>query len=110
MADPSNERRRDARYHARFVVRFAKETDAARAFDTFSTNVSAGGLCLRSAAPHAVGEMLKIDLTAGDEALSLDGQVAWVRRDTVGVRFVNVRLPDRERLEALVERLRSEPD
>ena len=89
------------------MIRFAKTSDAARAFDTYSTNFSAGGLCLRSAVPHSVGERLKIDLTAGEERFSLEAVVAWVRRDTMGVRFVNVPLPDRERLEALVARLQS---
>jgi len=109
MADPSNERRRDPRHHARLVVRFGRQRDAAKAFDTYSTNVSAGGLCLRSISHHEVGECLQLDLTAGEERFTLEGVVAWVLRDTMGVRFVNVRLSDRERLEALVEQLRVEP-
>ena len=52
---------------------------------------------------------MQLDLTAGEERFTLEGVVAWVLRDTMGVRFVNVRLSDRERLEALVEQLRVEP-
>ena len=105
MAESPIERRRDARYHARFVVRFANRRDAARALESFSTNFSVGGLCLRSTSSHRVGESLRIDLIAGKEELHLDGVVAWIRRDALGVRFVNVALPDRERLEALATRL-----
>jgi Tfp pilus assembly protein PilZ len=108
MTEPTDERRRDPRYTARLVVRFAKPQDAARAFEAFSMNLSAGGLCLRSTVRHELGETLRIELDAGPDQLSLDAVVAWVRRDTMGVRFVNVRLPVRERLEALVERLRHE--
>jgi uncharacterized protein (TIGR02266 family) len=95
----SSERRQDARYSARFDVRFARSTDAARAFNAFSTNFSAGGLCIRTSHAHEVGEALKIDVTIEGFTYSLDGVVAWVRHDAVGVRFVNVRPEVREQLE-----------
>lgn len=109
MVEPPDERRRDARYHARFVVRFAGKSEARRALEAFSANISAGGLCLRSSVPHQVGEalQLELELSAEEQHLELEGVVAWVRRDTMGVRFVNLSVADRERLLELSGRLAS---
>lgn len=99
------DRRKDARHAARFDVRFARVKDAARAFNAFSTNFSAGGLCLRVSQTYDVGEALKVDVTIEGSTYSLEGVVAWVRGDAVGVRFVNVRPDVRERLEAVARTL-----
>ncbi|MEW5739615.1 MAG: PilZ domain-containing protein [Myxococcota bacterium] len=100
-----NERRQDARYAARFDVRFARTKDAARALNAFSTNFSAGGLCVRATHSYELGEALKIDVTIEGFTYSLDGVVAWVRGEAVGVRFVNVRPEVRERLEGVARTL-----
>ncbi|MEW6433220.1 MAG: PilZ domain-containing protein [Myxococcota bacterium] len=105
------ERRIDARYAARFDVRFARLADAAKALKAFSTNFSAGGLCLRASHAYDVGEALKLDVTIEGFTYSLDGVVAWVRGDAVGVRFVNLRPDIRERLEGVARTLaRTQPE
>ena len=105
------DRRQDARYAARFDVRFARVKDAARALNSFSTNFSAGGLCLRASQAYDVGEALKVDVTIEGFTYALDGIVAWVRGDAVGVRFVNLRPEVRERLEGVARTLaRAQPE
>ncbi len=93
------ERRQDPRYAAHFDVRFPHATDAARAFNIYSVNFSAGGLCLRSTNAHAIGDALRMSLTIEGELFQLEGAVSWVRGDAVGVRFVNVDPEVRTRLE-----------
>lgn len=99
------DRRETSRYHARFDVRFSRPTDAAKAFNAFSVNFSAGGLCLRSKTLHVLGELLHLDLSIANEQFSLEGVVAWVRGEAVGVRFVNVRPALREQLDAVARTL-----
>lgn len=101
----SAERRLDARYAARFDVRFARATDAARALNSFSINFSAGGLCLRVSQSYRVGEPLKVDVTIEDDTYAIEGVVAWVRGDALGVRFVNLRPEQRTHLEAVARSL-----
>jgi uncharacterized protein (TIGR02266 family) len=102
MAQPlfrNSERRRDPRVGARFEVGFSHVSDAAKAFKAFSVNFSAGGLCLRSQRPHAVGDVVQLSLDVENERFELKGSVQWSRAGVVGVRFVDVSPPDRERLE-----------
>jgi uncharacterized protein (TIGR02266 family) len=96
---PGSERRSDPRYSAHFDVRFSRARDAARALNAFSINFSSGGLCLRSATAHSLGESLTLSLSVEDEQFELEGVVSWVRGDAVGVRFVNVKPAVRARLE-----------
>jgi hypothetical protein len=96
-----NERRDGRRIQARFDVRFREEAEAARAFNLYSVNFSAGGLCLRSHTQHTVGELLRLDLTIGEHQFAVDAVVAWVRGDAVGARFVNVPGQVQERLDAV---------
>jgi uncharacterized protein (TIGR02266 family) len=96
-----SERRVDPRYAAHFDVRFARATDAAKAFNAFSINFSSGGLCVRSSTAYAIGESLSMSLTIEGQLFELEGVVAWVRGEAVGVRFVNVRNDTRARLEAV---------
>jgi uncharacterized protein (TIGR02266 family) len=104
-----HERRQDVRYAARFDVRFARAKDAARALNTFSINFSAGGLCLRSTQPFTLGEPVRLAVNIEGETFELEGVVAWVRGEAVGVRFVNL-LPDvRDRLEAVARTLAPPP-
>jgi len=100
-----SERRTDPRYTAHFDVRFARASEAARAFNAFSINFSSGGMCLRSKTPYGLGESLSLSLTVEGEIFELEGVVSWVRGDAVGVRFVNVRPAVREQLEHVARRL-----
>jgi uncharacterized protein (TIGR02266 family) len=105
------DRRIDSRYAARFDVRFTRSKDAARALNAFSTNFSAGGLCLRAHQAYELGEALKLDVTIEGYTYSLDGVVAWMRGDAVGVRFVNLRPEIRQRLETVARTLaRTQPE
>lgn len=92
------ERRRDPRVGARFEVAFKHAHDAAKAFKTFSVNFSAGGLCLRSQRPHAVGEVVELHLTVDGQDFEISGTVQWTRAGVVGVRFVDVQAETRTRL------------
>ncbi|MFT3707726.1 MAG: PilZ domain-containing protein [Archangium sp.] len=96
-----SERRSDPRYAAHFDVRFARASDAAKAFNAFSINFSSGGLCVRSATAYSLGESLSLSLTIEGQLFELEGVVAWIRGEAVGVRFVNVRSDLRARLEAV---------
>lgn len=95
------DRRADPRYAAHFDVRFAQAKDAARAFNAYSINFSSGGLCVKSSTTYELGESLSLSLSIEGEVFELEGVVAWVRGEAVGVRFVNVRSEVRERLEAV---------
>ncbi len=101
----TDERRRQARYGALFDVRFALAADAARALNAWSVNFSSGGLCVRSKSAFGVGEVVALSLTIEGEQFDLEGVVAWVRGEAVGVRFVNVRPAVRERLEVVARSL-----
>jgi uncharacterized protein (TIGR02266 family) len=92
------ERRRDPRVGARFEVAFKHAQDAAKAFKTFSVNFSAGGLCLRSQRPHAVGEVVELHLSVDGQSFEITGTVQWTRAGVVGVRFVDVQPETRARL------------
>ena len=107
MRRPEN--RVDPRFAAHFDVRFTRSVDASRALNAFSVNFSAGGLCLRSQNPLPVGELIALELSIEDELFHLDGVVAWVRGDAVGVRFVNVSPTVRERLQAVARQLAARP-
>lgn len=93
------DRRRDVRVGAKVAVKFHAVEQAARALNTFSVNFSAGGLCLRTKAPHAVGDKLALTVTIDKEVFELKGLVAWVRGDVIGIRFEDLSPPDRSRLE-----------
>src|SRR4051794_39502084 len=95
------ERRRDPRTGARFEVNFSSAQDAAKAFNTFSVNFSAGGLCIRSQRPHAVGEGVQLTLVIEGQTFALKGTVQWVKADVVGVRFIDLQPDERTRLEEL---------
>lgn len=99
------ERRQDKRYVAAFDVRFARAAQAAQALRAFSINFSARGLCLRTKEPHAKGEILKLDLTVEGVVYRLEAEVAWVRGDAMGVRFVNVDPAMKAGLEAVARSL-----
>lgn len=97
----SGERRSDPRFTAHFDVRFSRASDAAKALNAFSINFSSGGLCLRSKTQYSLGEALSLSVSVEGEIFELEGVVAWLRGDVVGVRFVNLKAPVRQRLEAV---------
>ncbi len=99
----NSERRRDVRIGAKVAVRFRALADAAKALNTFSVNFSAGGLCLRTKTPHALGEKVQLGLSVEGESFELQGVVAWVKADVIGLRFENVAPKDRERLERVAK-------
>lgn len=100
-----SERRRDPRYAAHFDVRFTRMKDAARAFNAYSINFSSGGLCVRSTSQYQLGESLSLALTIEGSLFELEGVVAWIRGDAIGVRFVNVQGETRDQLENVARSL-----
>jgi uncharacterized protein (TIGR02266 family) len=96
------ERRKERRAPARIEVRFTAGSEAAAALRAYSLNFSVGGLCLRTEKTYPIGAELKLSLKLEKSNVELTGVVAWERRGAIGVRFVNLRPEDRERLERLV--------
>lgn len=99
------ERRGDLRYAAHFDVRFARAAEAARALNAFSINFSAGGLCLRSRGSYALGEALSVTVSLEGQLFELEGVVAWLRGEAMGVRFVNLKPAVRAQLEQVARTL-----
>ena len=97
------DRRRDIRIGAKVAVKFQAVAQAAKALNTFSVNFSAGGLCLRTRVPHAIGEQLQLTISIEGEQFDLKGVVAWNREDVIGIRFEGVSPKDRARLEAVAK-------
>ena len=68
--------------------------------DEVASNVSTGGMFVRSARPHPVGSVFEFELRLADDLPPIAGkaQVAWVRRRSqqadrpagMGVRFVEL--------------------
>src|SRR5262249_40925240 len=100
--DARRERRKQPRAPARVEVRFKAASDAAAALRAYSLNFSVGGLCLRTEKTYPIGAELNLFLKFEESNFELTGLVAWERRGAIGVRFVNLRPEDRERLERLV--------
>jgi uncharacterized protein (TIGR02266 family) len=101
------ERRSYPRVPARIEIHFAHPEDAARTLRAYSVNLSAGGLCVLTKRPYALGTALQLALQIDGEAYALQGVVAWVRKGAIGIRFENVSPGDRQRLQAVVNTLAS---
>ena len=101
----NSDRRRDVRIGAKVAVKFKAVAHAARALKTFSVNFSAGGLCLRTKNPHAVGDRLALTINIEEQVFELKGTVAWVKGGVIGIRFEDVSPKDRERLEGVSKAL-----
>jgi type IV pilus assembly protein PilZ len=102
-------RRDDRRSYDRYAVEWAVDCIADDTFLYASiANISAMGIFVKTIDPLAVGTRLVLSFEPpGYESFKLEGQVAWinaVRADGdnpnpgMGVRFVNLRPDDRERL------------
>ena len=96
------DRRQEERISAKLEVRFEARSEAAKALKAYSVNLSAGGLCLRTKRVYPVGASLQLTLNVGGETFELEAAVAWARDEAIGVRFVNVRPDDKERLRRVV--------
>jgi len=99
----------DRRSHDRYEVVWAVDCVAEDTFLYASiTNISAMGIFVKTVDPLPIGTRLVLSFAPpGYEPFKLEGQVAWinpVRSDGdnpnpgLGVRFVNLRPDDRERL------------
>lgn len=97
------ERRHEPRLPGRLEVRFSLASQAARALRAYSLNFSMGGLCLKPHGAYPVGTELRLTLQIQDQGFELDAVVAWVREGAIGVRFIQVDEPARERLQALID-------
>ncbi|MCL2450585.1 MAG: TIGR02266 family protein [Polyangiaceae bacterium] len=99
----------ERRSHDRFDVEWAVDCVAE---DTFLyaaiTNISAMGIFIKTTDPLAIGMRLMLTFAPpGNESFKLEGEIAWInplRSDGdnpnpgMGVRFINLRPEDRERL------------
>jgi type IV pilus assembly protein PilZ len=105
-APPNRDNRRS---HDRFDVEWAVDCIADDTFLYASiTNISAMGIFVRTTDPKAVGSKLVLSFEPpGYEPFKLQGEVAWINplrpngdnpNPGMGVRFVNLKSDDRERL------------
>ena len=99
----------DRRVSARYEVTWAVDCVAEDTFLFASiTNISAMGIFVKTIEPKAVGTRLTLTFEPpGYEPFKLDGTVAWINHlrsngdnpnPGMGVRFINLRPEDRERL------------
>ncbi len=99
----------DRRIHDRFDVTWAVDCAADDTFLYASiANISAMGIFVRTEHPLPIGTRLDLQFAPpGMPKFQLDGEVAWINplRDSgdnpnpgMGVRFIELALPDRERL------------
>ena len=99
----------ERRSHDRFDVEWAVDCIAEDTFLYASiANISAMGIFVKTIEPRAVGTSLLLSFEPpGYESFKLQGRVAWVNRlrpdgdhpnPGMGIRFVNLRPEDRERL------------
>src|SRR4051812_39034160 len=101
----SDDRRQYERVSAHVEVRFGRADEAARALRAYSLNFSVGGLCLKTQRPYEIGERLGLSMTIEGREVECLGVVAWVRAGTIGVRFEEVKEPDRALLQQMVKAL-----
>lgn len=112
----------EARVHPRagFVDKISVIASASAApLRLWSMNLSEGGVCLQTSHPFRRGDRVGLRIPCGDTELAIAvSEVAWVLRDVkgssrlpaVGLRFVNLRPPERTLLKQLVERQKDRPD
>jgi type IV pilus assembly protein PilZ len=102
-------RRDDRRSHDRFDVEWAVDCVADDTFLFASiSNISAMGIFVKTTDPRAIGTRLVLSFEPpGYEPFKLEGEVAWINRvredgdnpnPGMGLRFVNLRPDERERL------------
>jgi type IV pilus assembly protein PilZ len=107
--DVSDESVADRRYHDRFDVEWAVDCVASDTFLFASiTNISAMGIFVRTIDPLQPGTRLLLTFSPpGAEGFKLEGTVAWVNKvrpdgdnpnPGMGIRFINLKLEERERL------------
>lgn len=104
---------RERRQHERYDTELTVDYGSGETFlFAYITNISAMGIFIRSEDPAPVGTRLSLRFTPkDDEALELSGEVAWVNpvkqgpenlNPGMGVRFVELTAPQRERVVELV--------
>jgi type IV pilus assembly protein PilZ len=102
-------RRDDRRSHDRFDVEWAVDCVADDTFLFASiSNISAMGIFVKTTDPRTIGTRLVLSFEPpGYEPFKLEGEVAWINRvredgdnpnPGMGLRFVNLRPEERERL------------
>jgi type IV pilus assembly protein PilZ len=107
--DAPGSARDERRSHDRFDVEWAVDcaTDATFLYASI-TNISAMGIFVKTTDPLRIGARLMLAFEPpGYEPFKLEGEVAWINpvrangdnpNPGMGVRFVNLRAEDRERL------------
>lgn len=115
MSVGTNKSRKDMRAVVSLVARYRSPTTFEYANESCS-DVSVGGMFIKSAAPAPAGTLLKLECEpdSGDTDAKIRGvaRVVWLRRETnehgpsgMGVKFVKLEAGSRELIEAIVERL-----
>lgn len=109
------ERRRSSR--TPIVVRIEYATVDAL-FSDFTSNINEGGVFIETDAPAPLESVvnLRFRLPGTRETLRVTGRVAWIDTEAngkptgMGIEFDSLTEADRERINALVQRLRTAPD
>ena len=113
MSSDDDETGRERRRHERYDVQLTVDYGSGDTFlFSYITNISAMGIFIRTEDPLAIGTRLALRFTPKDEeTLELSGEVAWVNpvkagadnlNPGMGVRFVDLTPPQRERVVDLV--------
>jgi hypothetical protein len=111
----SNKSRKDMRAVVSLVARYRSPTTFEYANESCS-DVSVGGMFIKSAAPAPTGTLLKLECEtdSGNSETKIRGvaRVVWLRRETsehgpsgMGVKFVKLEAGSRELIETIVQRL-----
>jgi hypothetical protein len=104
----------DLRRHHRFPVHFQSVFSGPKLNESFGTmvNLSEGGCRIQTDSQVYTGIQLTLRLQVPKEDAPIrieQSAVRWNREGEIGVGFITVGSPDRERLSHLIERLKKDP-
>lgn len=104
----------DLRRHQRFPVHFHAVLSGPKLSESSGTvmNLSEGGCCIDTDSQVYTGIqiVLVLNVAGGETAIRIDkAAVRWNRGHELGVGFITVSPPDKERLGELLARLKQEP-
>jgi hypothetical protein len=103
----------DLRSHHRFPVRFQSVFSGPKLNESFGTmvNLSEGGCCIATDSQVYTGIQLALRINVQNEPAPIrieQAAVRWNRGGEIGVGFITVAPPDRERLNHLILRVKEE--
>ena len=108
------EKRKEKRYGVLVKVDYR---DIDKFFTDFAENLSKGGMFIATSRPLPVGSFIFLEFSLPDRSLVVKtkGEVVWVRKTPgspkekrgMGVKFEDLSKEDKEKIDKLIQRLRS---